>query len=563
MKYTKKQFRTTMTAYLNEHWSEIKAERDVATVMGYSERYFNMRFKEVFGCSFLLYLKQYKLHRAAMSIVENKKLTNIGKTMGYANPQSFSKAFRKEFGLSPKQFLESDADVPDMPVCCKINGEDITVEYAWVEKTILQGKLVKPIDEHEHGLIEERGCFINYLDNPIDFEEEKLGMWYHDEQCEMFYFIGHEKKDTKECPKGYIKVIMPKEYYAVLSVRLNDTSISSVHDTIKQLSEYAYREWAVLNQKNVKKMGFSYEKYEKDKISLYIPVYKRGFQDSIMINQQGTRAWFEYIDKHIEKDLTIEFVAEHFNYSRSHFIETFKMYFGIAPGLYIKRRRLSLTANELRRGKQNEDAIVRKYGFSSYYAFKNQFVSEFKCDPEKDGYSEYKAENLQQYYDNHKESIQISLVEVADVNLIGRKAAVEEAGGMSPGDLIEYIALCFKYNIDAKMELRKTKWPKNKIIVWQTVKETAEPVCIIGSESDRKEKVPEDYFQVKIKGGRYVVIESHKKSDRENLTDMYRMLYRCSFDGWVQENRVRVDFRRLTYVKYENEKLYFYIPVNV
>ena len=89
MKYTKKQFRTRMTAYLNEHWSEIKAERDVATVMGYSERYFNMRFKEVFGCSFMLYLKQYKLYRAAISIVENKKLTNIGKTVGYANPQSF------------------------------------------------------------------------------------------------------------------------------------------------------------------------------------------------------------------------------------------------------------------------------------------------------------------------------------------------------------------------------------------------------------------------------------------------------------------------------------------
>lgn len=158
MKYTKKQFRTRMTAYLNEHWSEIKAERDVATVMGYSERYFNMRFKEVFGCSFMLYLKQYKLHRAAISIVENKKLTNIGKTVGYANPQSFSKAFRKEFGLSPKQFLESNADVPDMPVCCKINGEDITVEYAWVEKTILQGKLVKPIDEHTSPV---REIFVN------------------------------------------------------------------------------------------------------------------------------------------------------------------------------------------------------------------------------------------------------------------------------------------------------------------------------------------------------------------------------------------------------------------
>ena len=51
-------------------------------------------------------------------------------------------------------------------------------------------------------------------------------------------------------------------------------------------------------------------------------------------------------------------------------------------------------------------------------------------------------------------------------------------------------------------------------------------------------------------------------SDRNMMADTYRMLMRCSFYGWIKDNRFRVDFSRLTFVRFMNNKYYFYIPIN-
>ena len=98
-------------------------------------------------------------------------------------------------------------------------------------------------------------------------------------------------------------------------------------------------------------------------------------------------------------------------------------------------------------------------------------------------------------------------------------------------------------------------------MAWKDVPDEEEQVCLCGPQINREEEIPADFDKVSMAGGRFVVLESLQERDAESLADTYRMLYRCAFYGWIRENWMKVDMQRLTFVRYENGKLQFYIPV--
>ena len=100
-----------------------------------------------------------------------------------------------------------------------------------------------------------------------------------------------------------------------------------------------------------------------------------------------------------------------------------------------------------------------------------------------------------------------------------------------------------------------------KIALWgfSNIKEEYE--YLIGYAVREDVDIADEYTCVTVRSGKYVVFESENENDLKATTDIYRMLTRISFYGWVRENRYRVDFNRLTFVSFYNYKLYFYIPV--
>jgi AraC-like DNA-binding protein/DNA gyrase inhibitor GyrI len=52
------------------------------------------------------YIARQRMERAVMYMqVEDMSLTRLAETIGYESPQSFSKAFKKQFGTSPKMYM--------------------------------------------------------------------------------------------------------------------------------------------------------------------------------------------------------------------------------------------------------------------------------------------------------------------------------------------------------------------------------------------------------------------------------------------------------------------------
>lgn len=78
---------------------------DVADYMGISRTYLNRVFQKELGVSSQEFLMNFRLHKAAnLLISSNLPVTEISAEVGYADSLAFSKAFKKKFGLSPKNY---------------------------------------------------------------------------------------------------------------------------------------------------------------------------------------------------------------------------------------------------------------------------------------------------------------------------------------------------------------------------------------------------------------------------------------------------------------------------
>ena len=95
-------------AYIEQHYMEDIAVKDIAGYLGYSEAYLCKLFKQSFGHSFVSYLTDYRMQKAE-ELMRTSRLSikEIGKTVGYPDPNYFTKVFRRVRGVSPSEFRES------------------------------------------------------------------------------------------------------------------------------------------------------------------------------------------------------------------------------------------------------------------------------------------------------------------------------------------------------------------------------------------------------------------------------------------------------------------------
>jgi len=80
-------------------------EDEVAAICSLSPNYFSRTFKNTMGKNFKDYISSLKLQNARNILVTtNKNITEIAYDTGFSSTSHFISAFKKEFGLTPKQF---------------------------------------------------------------------------------------------------------------------------------------------------------------------------------------------------------------------------------------------------------------------------------------------------------------------------------------------------------------------------------------------------------------------------------------------------------------------------
>ncbi len=88
----------------------------------------------------------------------------------------------------------------------------------------------------------------------------------------------------------------------------------------------------------------------------------------------------EFIEENVDKDITVESVAETVGYSKFHFSRLFKSEFDVTLQGYITERRLHHASKEIING-QNILNVALKYGYETHSGFSKAFRKKFGYSP--------------------------------------------------------------------------------------------------------------------------------------------------------------------------------------
>ena len=96
--------------YLDQHYcKEINFEQ-MAKEIGISYSYMRKIMYDATGKSLIDHIHFKRMHHAKEMLKgSNLSIGEIAKQVGYSNPQSFSRLFRKMEGLAPSQYKQSQA----------------------------------------------------------------------------------------------------------------------------------------------------------------------------------------------------------------------------------------------------------------------------------------------------------------------------------------------------------------------------------------------------------------------------------------------------------------------
>lgn len=91
--------------YLANHHTENLTERTVAAYFGYSREHFSRLFRKTTGSTFKSYLTKLRLDEARTNMDRsNGPITDIAADAGFPSLTSFTRAFTREYGITPRQY---------------------------------------------------------------------------------------------------------------------------------------------------------------------------------------------------------------------------------------------------------------------------------------------------------------------------------------------------------------------------------------------------------------------------------------------------------------------------
>lgn len=589
--------------YLLGHMEDTLSAEIVSEAFGYNKKYLELIFQKYFEMPFYQFVKKMKLRKSAEALIRNGTVKNEWSIYGYQSNISYSNAFKKEFGSSPRAFLNKGELVPSMPMREELFETPIALEYVNTEPCMLYGHPIMMDHTGDADMISDAAhvLYTSELDIDVSGMEEWFGLWWNDyeQNNQLYYMVAAEEQCFAEGVRTE-PLQIPKDYYAVFSFKRMEEDKDTAY-MMRLLCRYVFNEWKQLSYKSPNSMGWIYEKYDKDTAYLYVPLIRRTEGEGILAYKgYGVDVWTEYIDKHITERLTIAHLAEIVHYSERSYREIFTMYYEMDPVEYIRKRRLYEAASELRRkdisiadaskpvlrksadlvltpeeaeemeirkaAKKAMRKIIKQYLFSTIEQFKELFLEEFGVEPEAIEQVKFEPVNLVQYYNKYINSLNITVSIEEDLYFYGKpiKKEMEELHSL---DVSELASFWFRESYPS-LAGSPLKEIKTKAAVWDSHKdfESGEWIneYILGPVVPGNEKLPAkigDFKLYKMEGGRYVIFETKNESDFAELTKVYRMMTKCAFYGWIHENMLRYNGTRMTYVKYENEKLYFYVPV--
>jgi len=277
--------------YIEENLDQDIKAMDVAQEAAFSRYHFHRIFTALVGRSVAGYIRRRRLTEAAHELIATgKKIIDIALDYQFETPESFTRAFKKMYGLTPGQYRKQgknveylhqtklDEDIlrhlkggfsmePKIVIKdeFKIVGMRIFGENSNNEIKELWNKFMPRIGEIKHRIKEDLSQDISY---GICYPSDDMS-----ETGEFEYIASVEVSRLDEIPEGMVGRTIPRQKYAVFTHK-------GVVDRIKETYKYIYGTWQPKSGcELVKAPDFEYyderfdaEYQENSEMSIYIPI---------------------------------------------------------------------------------------------------------------------------------------------------------------------------------------------------------------------------------------------------------------------------------------------------
>lgn len=94
--------------YIDQHFLEDLTVKDIASMFGFSEKYFSRYFKQKTKVSFTDYITNLKIERSKnMLLYSDAPIYEIAMDLNFSDSSYFSKVFKRKEGMLPSQYRKS------------------------------------------------------------------------------------------------------------------------------------------------------------------------------------------------------------------------------------------------------------------------------------------------------------------------------------------------------------------------------------------------------------------------------------------------------------------------
>ena len=93
-----------VTAYIENHYADHITVQDLSRRFFVSESTISHQFKQKMGISIYRYMTQRRLIAAKKLIAQALPLEQVGSRVGFTDYSAFYRAFKQEYGISPRQY---------------------------------------------------------------------------------------------------------------------------------------------------------------------------------------------------------------------------------------------------------------------------------------------------------------------------------------------------------------------------------------------------------------------------------------------------------------------------
>ncbi|HFK5553429.1 GyrI-like domain-containing protein [Elizabethkingia anophelis] len=152
-------------AYIEENFAREITSGEIEDIACYSYRNFQRVFMKLFGETLSGFQKRLRLENAYKKLLyTTEKISSIALEVGYYNLQSFSKAFHKEYGISPAEARKNKAEI----FSSFFKKGDLSLDYEIVYKKSTE-VYVKGIKSRNYNT-EEINILWEEIEKETDFE---------------------------------------------------------------------------------------------------------------------------------------------------------------------------------------------------------------------------------------------------------------------------------------------------------------------------------------------------------------------------------------------------------